>query len=89
MYYVYVLISKKDGKFYTGYTSNLKLRVSQHQRGQVDSTRLRIPVKLIYYESYCNSQDAQRREKYLKTTLGKRDLRARLREGLKYEGLTG
>ena len=30
-YYVYVLQSLKDGKFYTGYTENLKLRFEEHQ----------------------------------------------------------
>ena len=39
MYYTYVLQSKKDGKFYTGYTQNLKLRFEQHCKGRVESTK--------------------------------------------------
>lgn len=38
-YYVYVLKSGKDKKFYTGYTNNLKLRFEQHQKGKVESTK--------------------------------------------------
>lgn len=38
-FYVYILQSGKDGKFYTGYTKNLKLRFEQHQSGQVTSTK--------------------------------------------------
>jgi len=36
MYYIYILRSKKDKKFYTGYTNNLKLRFELHQNG-IDS----------------------------------------------------
>jgi putative endonuclease len=66
MYYVYILKSSKNGKIYTGYTSDLKRRVLQHKIGKVRSTTLRRPLKLIYYEAYSNKVDAQVREKYLK-----------------------
>ena len=49
-HYVYVLKSEKDKKLYTGYTKNLKLRFEQHQNGEVDSTKYRRPLKLIYFE---------------------------------------
>ena len=49
LYYTYVLLSKKDNKFYTGYTKNLNLRFKQHCEGQVQSTKNRRPLKLIYY----------------------------------------
>ena len=65
-YFVYVLKSSKDKKFYTGYTKNLKLRFKQHAGGKVDSTKKRIPLKLIYFEGCLNQQDATHREKYLK-----------------------
>ncbi|MFA5029159.1 MAG: GIY-YIG nuclease family protein [Patescibacteria group bacterium] len=78
MYYVYILESIKDKKFYTGFTKNLKFRFEQHQKGLVDSTKNRKPFKLIYYEACLNQQDATRREKYLKTIYGKRYLKNRL-----------
>jgi len=81
-YYVYILKSKKDNNFYTGYTKNLKLRFEQHQRGLVKSTNNRRPLKLIYYEACLSQQDATRREKYLKTCLGKMFLGNRLKSYL-------
>ncbi len=77
-FYVYVLRSLKDGKFYTGYTSDLKNRLHEHQSGAVTSTKKRLPVELIYYEASRNQQDATHREKYLKTAWGKRYLKTRL-----------
>jgi len=82
MYYVYVLKSNKDKKFYTGYTNNLKLRFELHQKGKVESTKNRRPLKLIYYEACLNQQDATHREKYLKTYHGKLFLRNRLKSYL-------
>jgi len=70
-YYVYVLFSENDHMFYTGYTSDLKNRLLQHQFGKVKSTKYRLPVQLIYFEGCLNQQDATRREKYLKSGNGK------------------
>ena len=78
-YYVYVLLSKKDGKWYTGYTSNLRSRIEDHNNGSVTSTKFRRPLELIYFEGCLNQQDATRREKYLKSGNGKIYLRNRLR----------
>ena len=64
-YYTYVLQSEKDGKNYAGYTKDLNLRFEQHQKGQVESTKYRRPLKLIYFEACLNQQDALKREKYL------------------------
>lgn len=76
-YYVYIL-ECGDGFWYTGYTKNLKKRLEEHQNGKVLSTKKRLPVRLIYFESCLNQQDATKREKYLKTTYGKRYIRNRL-----------
>lgn len=82
MYYTYVLLSKKDGNFYTGFTKDLKSRFEQHKSGEVDSTRNRRPLELIYYEACVLQRDATKREKYLKTYLGKMFLRKRLKSYL-------
>lgn len=81
-YYVYVLLSLKDGKFYVGYTKNVQSRVLEHNNGKVRSTKDRRPFKLIYWEGSINQQDATRREKYLKTSWGKRYIKGRLRNFL-------
>lgn len=81
-FYVYILLSEKDKMFYTGYTSNLEERIVLHNKGQVQSTKNRIPLKLIYFEACINQQDATHREKYLKTSWGKRYLKERLKNYL-------
>lgn len=79
-FYVYVLLSEKDNLLYTGYTSDLRKRISEHNEGKVNSTKNRTPLKLIYFEACLNQQDATRREKYLKSGNGKIYIRSRLRE---------
>jgi len=79
-YYVYVLQSEKDYLWYTGYTSNLKNRLENHNQGKVESTKNRRPLKLIYFEGCLNQQDATRREKYLKSGNGKIYIKSRLRK---------
>ena len=82
MYYVYILYSEKDSKFYTGSTNDLKRRLHEHNSGSVKSTRNRKPLQLIYYEGCLNEEDAQQREKYLKSGMGKRYLKNRLKRYL-------
>jgi putative endonuclease len=82
MYYTYVLQSKKDNKFYTGYSKDLKLRFESHEKGLVESTKDRRPLELVYYEACLNQQDANHREKYLKTHYGKMFLKNRLKSYL-------
>ena len=79
MYYVYLLLSEVDGKFYTGSTTDLRRRLEEHNKGSVASTAKRKPLKLIYYEACMNEEDARRREKYLKSGMGKKYLRNRLK----------
>ncbi len=78
-YYIYVLHSLKDGNNYTGYTKNLKLRFDRHCNGEIESTKGRRPLVLIYFEGCLNQQDATHREKYLKTFYGKMYLKNRLK----------
>jgi putative endonuclease len=77
--YIYILQSKKDGDFYIGYTKNIKLRFEKHQKGLVESTKNRRPLKLIYFECCLNQKDATHREKYLKTSYGHKFIKSRLK----------
>ena len=86
MYYIYVIQSKKDKQFYTGFTGDLKNRLREHNAGRVSSTKERGPFELIYYEASLNGQDALAREKYLKSGMGKRYLRNRLKRFLSLTG---
>jgi putative endonuclease len=78
-YYIYVLLSEKDNKLYYGYSKNLKLRIEQHNNGEVKSTKYRRPLKLIYYEACLKKEDALKREKYFKTFYGNMYIKKRLK----------
>ena len=75
MYYIYILKSKIDNKLYTGFSKDLKNRIKDHNKGNVDSTKNRRPLELIYYEAYKDKKNAILREKFLKTTKGKLQLK--------------
>jgi len=83
MYFTYVLKSLKDGKNYTGYTNDVNSRLIKHNEGEVQSTVHRRPFELIYYEACLNKEDAERRERYLKSYHGRQFLAKRLKEYLK------
>ena len=78
MYYVYIL-RDKNNRLYTGYSSDLKRRISEHKQGKVYTTYRMDSILLIYYEAFVDKIDAQEREKYLKTTQGKRTLKIMLK----------
>lgn len=78
MFYTYVLRSKKDGALYIGFTENLSERINKHNNGNVDATKGRIPLELIYYEACAKKEKAIEREKYFKTGFGKNFLKKRL-----------
>jgi len=86
MFYTYVIQSKTDGKWYTGSTNDLRRRFKEHNDKKVSSTKSRGPFKLIYYEACINEKDARIREKYLKTGMGKRYLKNRLKRFLSLTG---
>lgn len=71
MFYVYVLISKKDNKRYIGFTDNLERRFSEHCRGIVKSTRNRRPLEIIYFEEFENKKEAMHREEFFKSGQGR------------------
>jgi len=82
MYYVYVLLSKKDLKFYIGYTEDLDRRLKEHKRGENKSTKGRRPLVFVYAEIHKSKVDAKRRERYFKTDKGKSSLKQMLRSSL-------
>lgn len=82
-YFVYVLFSLRDKKFYIGYTGRTaEKRFLEHIRGKNISTAKRRPLVLIYYEAHFSEFDAKRRERYFKTDKGKTTLKQVLRTAL-------
>ncbi len=78
MFYTYVLKSSLDNKLYVGFSTDLKKRFDQHTKGLVDSTKLRRPLELVYYEACLNKENAIQREKFFKTGFGRRYLKTRI-----------
>ncbi|MBU0648695.1 GIY-YIG nuclease family protein [Patescibacteria group bacterium] len=79
MYYVYfLLLSNED--LYKGFTDDLPRRIDEHKKGKVKSTKNFLPARLIGYEAYLLKSDALRRERFLKTTEGKRFLKRQYRD---------
>ncbi len=78
-WYVYVLLSKKTGNWYIGSTMNMQKRILNHNSGENRSTKYAIPWRIIYCEISLNQQDARAREKYLKSGMGRRYLKNRLK----------
>ena len=81
-FYTYVLFCERTRTFYTGATSDLEKRLEQHKNGEVFYTKSRGQVVLVYFEACLNKDDAYRRERYLKTGMGRRYVKNRIRGGL-------
>ena len=77
-FYTYVLKSSKDDGLYIGWSTNLRERIEKHKKGQVQSTKNRRPLVLIYYEACLDKEKAIIREKQLKTGFGRAYLKRRL-----------
>jgi putative endonuclease len=70
MYYVYVLKSLKDNKYYIGSCSDVKKRLDFHNSKLQRSTRSRVPFILIYQEEFPDKILALKREKQIKAYKG-------------------
>jgi putative endonuclease len=70
MFFVYVLQSYKDKKFYIGQTQNLTARLERHNAGRVPATKQRTPLSLIYSEQFQTRGEAMQRERFLKSLKG-------------------
>jgi putative endonuclease len=71
-----------DKEFYVGRTGDLNRRYSKHTRGHVESTKHRLPIKLLCYEFYNTKEEAARREEYLKSSDGRKDIKKRIIESM-------
>ncbi|KKT23247.1 MAG: GIY-YIG catalytic domain protein [Candidatus Nomurabacteria bacterium GW2011_GWF2_43_8] len=75
MFFVYVLKSQSYKKSYVGHTDNLDRRLKEHNSERNNLTRRYMPWNIVYTEKYDNIDDAVKREKFLKTTTGRRFLK--------------
>ncbi|MEK7586327.1 MAG: GIY-YIG nuclease family protein [Patescibacteria group bacterium] len=86
MFYIYLLKQTNGDKLYTGFTNDLRKRLKEHNSGKSTYTKYRGPYELIYYEACRERDDARAREKYLKSGMGKRYLKNRLKRFLSLTG---
>jgi predicted GIY-YIG superfamily endonuclease len=64
---VYIVANKRNGTLYTGVTSNLIQRISQHREGTMPGFTKRYGCKLlVWYEPFEEMLDAIAREKQIK-----------------------
>jgi putative endonuclease len=76
MYYIYIL-QCCDKSLYTGYTTDLKQRVKDHNEGRGSKyVRSRLPARLIYSEKFQTKSEAMKRENQIKDW--KRDKKIRV-----------
>ena len=70
MFSAYILKSIKDSKFYYGHTSDLELRLEEHNSGKVKATKYRRPLVLHYFENFSSRTEAVQRELFFKSIPG-------------------
>lgn len=75
MFTVYILKSLKTAYFYTGHTNNLSRRLEEHNNGTTRSIKYQCPWTVVYTERYLDRASAIKREKYLKSGHGRKELR--------------
>ena len=83
-YYVYVLKSLKNDRFYTGSTNSIMRRLEDHNNGRSKATKNNRPFVLVHQERYDNRSQAYKREMYFKTGKGRDELKKIL--GSSYNG---
>jgi len=72
MHYVYILESLNgSAHFYVGSTSNLRVRLAEHQDGRSPHTSKYRPWKLKWYAGFESRTKAEAFETYLKTASGR------------------
>ena len=81
MYFVYILQSLSNSRFYVGHCEALIQRFQQHQRGWNKSTKGRSPWSMPYYETYMTRAEAVRRERELKAKKSVESLRRVIQRG--------
>ena len=78
MFYAYVIKSLNHDFYYKGHCEDLDKRLKQHNSGMTESIRPYIPFKLVYKEEFNTRVEAISREKYLKSSAGRRFLKNKL-----------
>ena len=66
MYFVYILQSIKNNRYYIGSTNNLERRLLEHNCGKTKSLKYLRPLKIVFQKGYEKESDARLIERKLK-----------------------
>jgi len=75
MYYVYILLNETKTRTYTGVADDVDKRLAEHNAGRVKSSRPYRPYKIIHAESFETLKQARQKERFYKSTTGRRRLK--------------
>ena len=68
------MVRCSDNTLYTGYSDDVLNRVKTHNKGKgAKYTKCRLPVHLVYVESFSSKSGAMSREWYIKHRLSRKD----------------
>jgi len=71
MFYIYIIRSIVNGRFYVGSTNNIERRLHEHNNGKSKYTSLTKPFILLHKEIYSSRKEAVQREMFLKSGKGR------------------
>ena len=75
MYYVYILLNETKTRTDTGVTDDVDKRLTDHNAGRVKSSSPYRPYKIVHLESFKTMSEARQKEKFYKSTIGRRKLK--------------
>ena len=76
MFFVYALMSTLKSYIYVGLTNDFARRFHEHNSGQNRTTKPYLPFKKLLLETYPTRISARKREKFLKSGIGKEHLKS-------------
>jgi len=80
MWTIYILISKNNRHTYLGISKDIERRLKEHNWGIVKATKYGKPWKIIYEENVEDYRFARKREKYYKSSAGRRKIKQIIRQ---------
>lgn len=75
MYYVYILLNEAKTRTYTGVADDVNKRLALHNAGRVKASRPYRPYNIIHTEEFETLKEARQKEKFYKSTTGRRKLK--------------
>ena len=74
-FWTYILESAYDGTHYVGSAQNVEERLKKHNNGECRFTKGHRPWRIVHREPFKTRSSAVIRERYLKTGVGRRELK--------------